>query len=64
MSRINEVKESILQKLNLHNIFSIEKNDIVKLDYGLLNLSIENKNNIENIKKLSRDEKELKLLES
>ena len=43
---------------------SIEKNDIVKLDYGLLNLSIENKNNIENIKKLSRDEKDLKLLES
>ena len=43
---------------------SIEKNDIVKLDYGLLNLSVENKNNIENIKKLSRDEKDLKLLES
>ena len=43
---------------------SIEKNDIVKLDYGLLNLSLENKNNIENIKKLSRDEKDLKLLES
>ena len=43
---------------------SIEKNDIVKLDYGLFNLSVENKNNIENIKKLSRDEKDLKLLES
>ena len=43
---------------------SIEKNDIVKLDYGLFNLSQENKNNIENIKKLSRDEKDLKLLES
>jgi hypothetical protein len=43
---------------------SIEKNDIVKLDYGLLNLSVENKNNLENIKKLSRDEKDLKLLES
>jgi hypothetical protein len=43
---------------------SIEKNDIVKLDYGLLNLSVENKNNIENIKKLSQDEKDLKLLES
>ena len=43
---------------------SIEKNDIVKLDYGLFNLSQENKNNIENIKKLSRDEKDLQLLES
>jgi hypothetical protein len=43
---------------------SIEKNDIVKLDYGLFNLSVENKNNLENMKKLSRDEKDLKLLES
>ena len=43
---------------------SVEKDDIVKLDYGLFNLSVENKNNIENIKKLSRDEKDLKLLES
>jgi hypothetical protein len=43
---------------------SIEKNDIVKLDYSLNNLPVENKNNIENIKKLSRDEKDLKLLES
>jgi hypothetical protein len=47
---------------------SVEKNDVEKLDYGLLNLppSImeENKNSIENNKKLSRDEKELRLLES
>ena len=46
---------------------SVEKNDVVKLDYGLYNLppsldqNIENKNNIV---KLSRDEKDLKLLES
>jgi len=46
---------------------SVEKNDIVKFDYGLYNLppplvqNIENKNNIV---KLSRDEKDLKLLES
>lgn len=46
---------------------SVEKNDVEKLDYGLYNipLSIEqNKNIIENNKKLSRDERELKLLES
>jgi hypothetical protein len=47
---------------------SVEKNDVEKLDYGLFNLppSIleENKNSIENNKKLSRDEKELRLLES
>jgi hypothetical protein len=44
---------------------TIEKNDKVRLDYGLYNLplSIENKNNIEN-KKLTEDEKQLKLLES
>ena len=44
---------------------SVEKNDVEKLDYGLKTLpqQIEN-NNIESIKKLSRDEKELKLLES
>ncbi len=44
---------------------TIEKNDPVRLDYGLKTLPqpIEN-NNIESIKKLSRDEKELKLLES
>ena len=44
---------------------TIEKNDPVRLDYGLKTLpqQIEN-NNIENIKKLSRDERELKLLES
>ena len=45
---------------------TIEKNDIVKLDYGLSNLPlpIENKNNLENNKILTQDEKELKLLES
>ena len=44
---------------------TIEKYDPVRLDYGLKTLpqQIEN-NNIENIKKLSRDERELKLLES
>ena len=44
---------------------TIEKNDPEKLNYGLYTLppSIDN-NNIENIKKLSRDERELKLLES
>ena len=46
---------------------SVEKNDVVKLDYGLYNLppsldqNLENKNNIV---KLTRDEKDLKLLES
>jgi len=46
---------------------SIEKNDIVKFDYGLYNMpsplvqNIENKNNIV---KLSQDEKELRLLEN
>ena len=39
---------------------TIEKNDIVKLDYGLYNLP--QKNNI--IEKLNQNEKELKLLES
>ena len=47
---------------------SIEKDDKVKLEYGLFNLppslDLENKNNLENIKKLSRDEKDLQLLES
>ena len=44
---------------------TIEKNDPEKLNYGLYTLppSIDN-NSIENIKKLSRDERELKLLES
>ena len=44
---------------------SVEKNDAVKIDYGLYSLppTIEN-NNKENIKKISRDERELKLLES
>ena len=48
---------------------TIEKDDKVKLDYGLLTLPqqlmTQNlENSIENIKKLSRDEKDLKLLES
>jgi len=44
---------------------TIEKNDPVRLDYGLKTLPLQyENNNIENIKKLSRDEKELKLLES
>ena len=48
---------------------TIEKDDKVKLDYGLFNLPQELvnqnlENSIENPKKLSRDEKDLKLLES
>jgi len=47
---------------------SVEKKDIVKLDYGIYDLPLENlpleNLPLENIKKLSRDEKELKLLES
>ena len=48
---------------------SIEKDDKVKIEYGLFNLpqEINNQNlenSIENPKKLSRDEKDLKLLES
>ena len=43
---------------------SVEKNDIVKIDYGLYNLPIENKNIIKNTKILSQDEKDLNLLQS
>jgi len=45
---------------------SVEKNDVEKTDYGLLSIpkNEENKNIIENNKKLSKDEKELRLLES
>ena len=43
---------------------TIEKNDAEKLNYGLYTLPPPINNNIENIKKLSRDERELKLLES
>ncbi len=45
---------------------TIEKNDHEKINYSLYNLplSIENKNILENNKRLTRDEKELKLLES
>jgi hypothetical protein len=43
---------------------SVEKEDLVKLNYGMYNLPVENKNNLENIKKISQDEKDLKLLES
>ena len=46
-------------------MFNYRKNDPVRLDYGLKTLPLQyENNNIENIKKLSRDEKELKLLES
>jgi len=45
---------------------TIEKNDHEKINYSLYNLplSIENKNILENNKKLTQDEKELQLLES
>jgi len=45
---------------------TIEKNDHEKINYSLYNLPlpIENKNILENNKKLTQDEKELKLLES
>jgi hypothetical protein len=48
---------------------TIEKDDKVKIEYGLLNLPQESlnqnlENSIENPKKISRDEKDLKLLES
>jgi len=45
---------------------SVEKNDVEKTDYGLLSIPQieENKNIIENNKKISKDEKELRLLES
>ena len=45
---------------------TIEKNDPVRLNYGLKTLpqQIENKNNLEKNKLLTQDEKELKLLES
>jgi hypothetical protein len=42
---------------------TVEKSDNIKIDYGLNTLPLPI-NNIENIKKLSRDEKELRLLES
>jgi hypothetical protein len=41
---------------------SVEKEDIVKINYGIYNLP--QQNSIENIKKLSRDEKDLQLLQS
>ena len=43
---------------------TIEKNDHEKINYSLYNLPLPPNNNIENIKKISRDEKELRLLES
>jgi hypothetical protein len=43
---------------------TIEKNDPEKINYSLKTLPQQTNNNIETIKKLSRDEKELKLLES
>ena len=66
-----EITDENNNYMNFRNIdwsitlcLSVEKDDILKLDYGLYNLPVENKNNLENIKKLSRDEKDLKLLES
>ena len=66
-----EITDENNNYINFRNIdwsitlcLSIEKDDIVKSDYGIYNLPVENKNNLENIKKLSRDEKDLKLLES
>jgi hypothetical protein len=43
---------------------TIEKNDHEKINYSLNTLPLPVNNNIENIKKISRDEKELRLLES
>ena len=43
---------------------TIEKNDHEKINYSLNTLPLPTNNNIENIKKISRDEKELRLLES
>ena len=66
-----EITDENNNYMNFRNIdwsitlcLSVEKDDIVKSDYGIYNLPVENKNNLENIKKLSRDEKDLKLLES
>ncbi len=42
---------------------TIEKNDHEKINYSLNTLPLPANNNIENIKKISRDEKELRLLE-
>jgi hypothetical protein len=66
-----EITDENNSYINFRNIdwsitlcLSAEKDDIVKSDYGIYNLPVENKNNLENIKKLSRDEIDLKLLES
>jgi hypothetical protein len=66
-----EITDENNNYMNFRNIdwsitlcLSVEKDDIVKSDYGIYNLPVENKNNLENLKKLSRDEKDLKLLES
>lgn len=66
-----QITDEANEYINFQNIhwsitlcLTVEKDDTIKLEYGLRNLPIENKNNIENINKLSRDEKELKLLES
>jgi hypothetical protein len=70
-----EITDENNNYINFRNIdwsitlcLSVEKNDIVKFDYGIYNMpqTVNNnlENNIENIKKLSRDEKDLKLLES
>jgi hypothetical protein len=68
-----EIVDEDNKYINFQNInwsitlcLSVEKNDVEKIDYGLLSIPQieENKNIIENNKKLSRDEKELRLLES
>jgi hypothetical protein len=66
-----EITDENNNYMNFRNIdwsitlcLSVEKEDMLKIDYGIYNLPMENKNNIENTKKLSRDEKDLKLLES
>jgi hypothetical protein len=71
-----EITDEETNFVNFRNIdwsitlcLTVEIDDIMKIDYGIYNLPQQNnniieKNNIENIKKLSKDEKELRLLEN
>jgi len=70
-----EITDESTNFINFRNIdwsitlcLTVEIDDIMKIDYGIYNLPLQNKNNIENnienIKKLSKDEKELRLLEN
>jgi len=70
-----EITDESTNFVNFRNIdwsitlcLTVEIDDIMKIDYGIYNLPLQNKNNIENnienIKKLSKDEKELRLLEN